>query len=62
MGATMFDQFVKEKLYPIFGDLTEPSIGLSEPDLDLISKKTDIIFHCAGSMDGNEQVDTAVKV
>lgn len=46
----------------MFGDLTEPNIGLSDPDLDLIMKHTNIIFHCAGNVDGNEQIDASVKV
>jgi thioester reductase-like protein len=62
MGSTLFDQFIQDKIYPIFGDLTEPDIGLSELDLDIISNQTNVIFHCAGSMDGNEQVDASVKV
>ncbi|KAI7896859.1 male sterility protein-domain-containing protein [Mucor mucedo] len=62
MGSTMFDQVVQEKIYPIFGDLTEPNIGLSGQDLDDILNQANVIFHCAGSMDGTEQVDAAVKV
>lgn len=58
----MFDQLVQEKIYPIFGDLTEPNIGLSGQDLDDILNQANVIFHCAGSMDGTEQVDAAVKV
>lgn len=46
----------------MFGDLTEPNIGLSDPDLDLIMKHTNIIFHCAGNVDGNEQIDASIKV
>ncbi|KAI8081209.1 male sterility protein-domain-containing protein [Thamnidium elegans] len=62
IGASVFDEFVKEKLVPMFGDLTEPNIGLSDPDLDLIMKHTNVIFHCAGNVDGNEQIDASVKI
>lgn len=58
----MFDEFVEEKIYPIFGDLTEANIGLSEADLDVLCSQINVIFHCAGNVDGNEGIENAVKV
>jgi thioester reductase-like protein len=62
MGATLFDQLVEEKIYPIFGDLIEENIGLSETDIAIISSQVDVIFHCAGNVDGNEHIQTSAKV
>jgi thioester reductase-like protein len=42
--------------------LTEPNIGLSDPDFDIITSQTNVILHCAGIVDGNEQIEKAVKV
>ncbi|KAI7906338.1 male sterility protein-domain-containing protein [Cokeromyces recurvatus] len=49
MGFTRFDRFIEGKVYPIFGDLAETQLGLSDPDFHIISSQTNIIFHCAGS-------------
>lgn len=62
MGLTVFDDFIHEKLYPFFGDLIEPNIGLSESDLHIITSQTNVIYHCAGNMDGNEYLQEAVRV
>ncbi|KAK4513527.1 uncharacterized protein ATC70_005529 [Mucor velutinosus] len=62
MGTEMFDEFVEEKIYPIFGDLTEANIGLSEADLDVLCSQINVIFHCAGNVDGNEGIETTVKI
>jgi hypothetical protein len=62
MGSTLFDQLIEEKVYPIFGDLTEPNIGLSNPDFEVIKSQTNVIFHCAGNVDGSERIESSVKV
>ena len=62
MGTDIFDEFVEEKIYPIFGDLTEANIGLSEADLDVLCSQINVIFHCAGNVDGNEGIENAVRV
>lgn len=62
MGIALFDEFVQDKVFPMFGDLTEPNIGLSDSDLDLVMKHTNIIFHCAGNVDGNVHIDASVQV
>lgn len=62
MGTSVFDDFIQEKLYPFFGDLTEPNIGLSESDLHIITNQTNVIYHCAGNMDGNEHLQESIRV
>ncbi|KAL7309978.1 hypothetical protein PS15m_010792 [Mucor circinelloides] len=62
MGTDIFDEFVEEKIYPIFGDLTEANIGLSEADLDVLCSQINVIFHCAGNVDGNEGIENAVRI
>lgn len=62
MGPTLFDKMIKEKICPIEGDLTQHGLGLSEADRKKVALNTNIIFHCAGTVDGNERLDHAVKV
>lgn len=62
MGAQLFDKLVQEKISPLFGDLTEPNLGLSEADLDLIKAKVNVVLHCAANVDGNESLENLVKV
>ncbi|CAO3697828.1 unnamed protein product [Rhizopus microsporus] len=62
MGAQLFDKLVQEKISPLFGDLTEPNLGLSEADLDLIKAKVNVVLHCAANVDGNESLENLIKV
>ncbi|OAD07491.1 hypothetical protein MUCCIDRAFT_157772 [Mucor lusitanicus CBS 277.49] len=62
MGTEMFDEFVEDKIYPIFGDLTEANIGLSEADSDVLCSQINVVFHCAGNVDGNEGIENAVRI
>lgn len=62
MGANVFDDLIEDKIYPIYGDLTEPNIGLSAADFEVIKSQTNVIFHCAGNVDGNERIEASVKV
>ena len=62
IGNNTFDEFIEEKVYPIFGDLTEPNLGLSDLDFDIITQQTNVIFHCAGNVDGSMRLEDAVKV
>ncbi|EIE91015.1 hypothetical protein RO3G_15726 [Rhizopus delemar RA 99-880] len=39
IGAQLFDKLVQEKIHPIFGDLTEPNLGLSDAVVDMIKKQ-----------------------
>ncbi|KAI8640642.1 male sterility protein-domain-containing protein [Parasitella parasitica] len=62
MGTDIFDEFVEEKIYPVFGDLTEVDIGLSKADLNVLCSQINVIFHCAGNVDGNEGIQNSVRV
>ncbi|KAG1360396.1 hypothetical protein G6F62_000017 [Rhizopus arrhizus] len=62
LGAQLFDKLVQEKIHPIFGDLTEPNLGLSDAVVDMIKKQVNIIFNCAGNLDGNESLESSVKI
>lgn len=62
MGTEIFDEFVEEKIYPIFGDLTQADIGLSEADSDVLCSQINVIFHCAGNVDGSEDIQNSVRV
>ncbi|CAO3649133.1 unnamed protein product [Cunninghamella echinulata] len=61
MGATVFDQIIKDKVKPINGDLLEHNLGLSEKDQAMVIKYTNIIFHCGANTDWNEHLDLSVK-
>ncbi|KAI8881703.1 hypothetical protein K501DRAFT_252733 [Backusella circina FSU 941] len=62
MGAPLFDAVIAEKIYPVFGDVTLPSLGLEEEDHRMVLKYVNIIFNCAANVDGNERLDTSVKI
>ncbi|KAG1470503.1 hypothetical protein G6F56_002651 [Rhizopus delemar] len=62
IGAQLFDTLIQEKVRPIFGDLTEPNLGLSDESIELIKKKVNIVFNCAGNPDGNESLENTIKV
>ncbi|KAI8073923.1 male sterility protein-domain-containing protein [Gongronella butleri] len=61
MGATAFDQLVKDKIQPLNGDLTEPNLGLSDDDQAIVIKHVNVIFHCAAITD-NHDLDVTVKI
>jgi thioester reductase-like protein len=61
MGAK-YENIIQEKVFPIFGDLTEPNLGLSDANIETIKSQVNIIFNCAGNIDGNESLDASVKV
>ncbi|KAI9251979.1 male sterility protein-domain-containing protein [Sporodiniella umbellata] len=62
MGIKRFDTLIKEKVRPIFGDLTEPNLGLCDESTELIKKKVNVIFNCAGNSDGNEILENTIKI
>ena len=62
MGPTLFDRMIKEKVYPIQGDLALPGLCLSDEDRKTVVKDTNVILHCAATVDGNERLDMAVTV
>lgn len=41
---------VLKKIVPVFGDITEENLGLSEEQLAMVAKESDIVFHMAASL------------
>jgi len=39
-----------DKLVPIAGDITEPDLGLSEEDKQLIVQNVSVVFHLAATV------------
>ncbi|KAI9489880.1 male sterility protein-domain-containing protein [Zychaea mexicana] len=62
MGPTLFDRMIRDKVCAMEGDLAMPGLGLSEEDRKTLVKDTNIVLHCAATVDGNERLDMAVKV
>jgi thioester reductase-like protein len=50
-----------EKLHPIFGDLSLPSLGISASDLELLRANVNVIIHLAASIDFSERLDLAAR-
>jgi len=42
--------WVLDKLVPIAGDITEPDLGLSEEDKQLIAQNVSVVFHLAATV------------
>lgn len=62
MGPSLFDRMVRDKVQPIDADLAQPDLGLSDENRKLLAKHIHIVLHCAGTVDGNERLDLAIKV
>lgn len=39
-----------EKIVPLRGDVSEPQLGLSESDIELLEKEISVVFHVAASV------------
>ncbi|KAI8976058.1 male sterility protein-domain-containing protein [Pilobolus umbonatus] len=61
MGHHAFDTLIEDKVVPLFGDLSQPNMDLSDEDHALLLQNIDLIIHCAANMDGNESLKAAVK-
>lgn len=62
MGPTLFDRTMRDKIHPIEGDLLQRDLGLTTEDRKLLVLETNVIFHCAAVVDGNERLDLATQV
>ncbi|XP_023238988.1 fatty acyl-CoA reductase 1-like [Centruroides sculpturatus] len=51
----------REKLHIISGDLSEPLLGISETDLDLLSSEVSIVYHVAATVRFDEALKIAVE-
>lgn len=41
---------VMQKIYPVWGEITQPNLGLSDDHLDRVIQKSQIVFHFAASL------------
>lgn len=57
-----FLQMIKEKIYPIQGDICKDNLQLSDADKQMLIKDLDIIINCAASVDFNEQISDSINI
>jgi len=57
-----FLQMIKDKIYPIQGDICKDNLQLSDADRQMLIKDLDIIINCAASVDFNEQISDAINI
>ena len=43
-------QYLGDQIVPVTGDLTQPNMGLEEDEYRQLAERTDLIFHCAASV------------
>ena len=53
---------IKDKIYPIQGDICKDNLQLSDADRQMLINELDIIINCAASVDFNEQITDAIVV
>lgn len=53
---------IKDKIYPIQGDINKDMLQLSKEDRDMLIRELDIIINCAASVDFNEQITDAINI
>lgn len=53
---------VLKKLIPVYGDVSTSSFGMSNDELSLVIKETNVIFHFAACLDFEAPLKTAVQM
>jgi thioester reductase-like protein len=53
---------IKDKIFPIQGDINKDMLQLSQQDKDLLIMDLDVIINCAASVDFNEQITDAINI
>jgi nucleoside-diphosphate-sugar epimerase len=53
---------IKDKIFPIQGDINKDMLQLSQEDRDLLIRDLDVIINCAASVDFNEQITDAINI
>ncbi len=57
------DAFLRDKVAPMAGDVSQPLIGLSAADLDRIQKEgLDVVINCAGLVSFNPSLESALRI
>jgi thioester reductase-like protein len=57
-----FNDFCREKLVAVAGELTQIHVGISEQDRAMLYENVNIIIHCAAVVDFNERLDRAIEL
>lgn len=66
--AQLFDKLRKErpaelnKIVPIMGDITEPELGISQADQNLLVKTVSVVFHSAATVKFDEALKLSVTI
>jgi len=60
--GTAFEDFLREKITPIAGDVVLPSLGLDEGLIESLAGKVDAVVNVAGVVDFNPPLDEALEV
>ena len=60
-GRTGFEEFIKEKITPIPGDVSDPFAGVPESVRDQLRGRIDAMVNIAGVVDFNPPLDYALK-
>jgi alcohol-forming fatty acyl-CoA reductase len=64
----LFEKLLKEnpkaleKLLPVYGDVSEANLGLSNDHLSLVVRETNVVFHFAATLNFNAPIKTAVQM
>ena len=53
---------IKDKIYPIQGDICKDNLQLSDIDKQMLIHDIDIIINCAASVDFNEAIQDAINI
>lgn len=58
------ESFLREKVVPLGGDVSRPSVGLSDADKALLTKDgpLDLIINCAGLVSFNPSLESALRI
>ncbi|XP_076450896.1 fatty acyl-CoA reductase 1-like isoform X2 [Babylonia areolata] len=51
----------EKKMVPVWGDIAEPQLGISNGDTSMLQNSIHIVFHCAATIRFNECLRTAVE-
>jgi alcohol-forming fatty acyl-CoA reductase len=51
-----------KKLVPVYGDISEENLGLSNDHLSLVVRETDVVFHFAATLNFQEPIRNAVEM
>ncbi|EEB14253.1 male sterility domain-containing protein, putative [Pediculus humanus corporis] len=68
IDSPLFDKLRKErpaelhKIVPIMGDITEPELGISQSDQNLLIKTVSVVFHSAATVKFDEALKLSVTI